>query len=51
MVAPDIGVRRVTNTRLIDHDGLVKYGNFLLHEDGSFTQSNGDEDVIEEIDG
>ncbi len=51
MVASEVGIRRVTNTRLIDHDGVVKYGNFLLHEDGSFSQSNGDEDVIEVIDG
>ena len=51
MVTSEIGIRRVTNTRLIDHDGVVKYGNFLLHEDGSFSQSNGDEDVIEVIDG
>ena len=51
MVTSEIGIRRVTNTRLIDHDGVVKYGNFLLHEDGSFSESNGDEDVIEVIDG
>ena len=51
MVTSEVGIRRITNTRLIDHDGVVKYGNFLLHEDGSFSQSNGDEDVIEVIDG
>ncbi len=51
MAVSEVGVRRITNTRLIDHDGLVKHGNFLLHEDGSYSESNGDEDVIEEIDG
>ena len=51
MAVSEVGVRRITNTRLIDHDGLVKHGNFLLHEDGNYSESNGDEDVIEEIDG
>jgi 5-methylthioadenosine/S-adenosylhomocysteine deaminase len=41
----------VTNTRLIDHDGKVNFGNFLLHDDGTYSLSNGDEDVIETIDG
>ncbi|MEC7100530.1 MAG: hypothetical protein VXW80_01630, partial [Candidatus Thermoplasmatota archaeon] len=47
----DPGTRRVTGSRLIDHDGLVREGDFLLHEDGSYSISNGDEDVVEIIDG
>ena len=45
------GARRVTGTSLIDHDGLIREGDFLLHQDGSFSPSIGDEDVIEVIDG
>ena len=45
------GSRRIVNTRLIDHDGVTREGNFLLHVDGSYSQSNGDEDVLETIDG
>ena len=45
------GVRRVTGTRLIDHDGAIQHGNFLLHPDGSCSTSKGDEDVVETIDG
>ncbi len=45
------GVRRITSTRLIDHDGIITEGDFLLHEDGTHTKSSGDEDVIETIDG
>ena len=45
------GSRRIVNTRLIDHDGVIREGNFLLHVDGSYSQSNGDEDVLETIDG
>ena len=44
-------MRRVTGTRLIDHDGAVQHGDFLLHPDGSYSASNGDEDVSETIDG
>ena len=51
MVVSEPGLRRVTNTRLIDHDGKVNFGNFLLHDDGTYSLSNGDEDVIETIDG
>ena len=51
MVVSEPGLRRVTNTRLIDHDGTVNHGNFLLHSDGTYSLSNGDEDVIETIDG
>ena len=45
------GTRRIVNTRLIDHDGAVRGGDFLLHADGSYSPSNGDEDVLETIDG
>ena len=44
-------MRRVTGTRLIDHDGVVQDGDFLLHPDGSYSASKGDEDVIETIGG
>ena len=47
----DEGVRRITGTRLIDHDGAIQHGDFLLHRDGSYSASKGDEDVIESIDG
>ena len=47
----DEGVRRITGTRLIDSDGVVQSGDFLLHPDGSYTASKGDEDVVEAIDG
>ena len=45
------GTRRIVNTQLIDHDGVVRGGDFLLHADGSYSPSNGDEDVLETIDG
>jgi len=45
------GTRRVVSTRLIDHDGVTREGDFLLHADGSYSQSNGDEDVLETING
>tara|TARA_Y100001970_G_scaffold292627_1_gene434732 strand:- start:407 stop:1672 length:1266 start_codon:yes stop_codon:yes gene_type:complete len=47
----DEGVRRITGTRLIDHDGTVLSGDFLLNPDGSFVASRGEEDVVETIDG
>ena len=47
----DEGVRRIADTRLIDHDGVVQRGDFLLHPNGSYSKSKGDEDVIETIDG
>ena len=47
----DSGTRRVTDTWLIDDEGLTHKGDFLLHQDGSFSPSKGDEDVIEVIDG
>ena len=49
MVVSEPGLRRVTNTRLIDHDGTVNHGNFLLHSDGNYSLSNGDEDVMDLI--
>ena len=45
------GTRRVTNTWLIDDEGFAQKGDFLLHGDGSFSNSKGEEDVIETIDG
>ena len=47
----DSGTRRVTESRLIDHDGLVREGDFLLHGRWVLSVSNGDEDVVEIIDG
>ena len=47
----DEGDRRITGTRLIDHDGLIQRGDFLLHSDGSYSKSKGGEDVVETIDG
>ncbi len=44
-------MRRITGTRLIDHDGTVLSGDFLLNPDGSFVASRGEEDVVETIDG
>ena len=44
-------MRRITGARLIDHDGVVQDGDFLLHPDGSYSKSKGDEDVVENIDG
>ena len=47
----DSGTRRLTDTWLIDHGGTTNKGDVLLHQDGSFSESKGDEDVIETIDG
>ncbi len=47
----DSGTRRITNTWLIGEEGVVHRGDFLLHGDGSFSKSKGDEDVIETFDG
>ena len=46
-----IGSRRYTNTWLMDHDCSPQYGDFILHDDGSWSTSKGDEDVLETIDG
>ena len=43
--------RRITSTRLITEAGRVHRGDVLLHSDGSWSESHGDEDVIETIDG
>ena len=46
----EAGVRRITDTWL--HDGFsTNRGDFLLHEDGSWEESKGDEDVSEVVDG
>ncbi|MEE2625586.1 MAG: amidohydrolase family protein [Candidatus Thermoplasmatota archaeon] len=45
------GAWRITGTRLIDHDCEVQQGDFLLHSDGSYSESRGDEDVVGNIDG
>ena len=42
---------RYTNTVLYDDDFNKIVGDVLLHNDGSWSKSNGDEDVVEEIDG
>ena len=47
----DSGTRRLTDTWLIDDSGTTHKGDFLLHQDGSFSESKGDEDGIETIDG
>lgn len=45
------GTRRITSTWLVEDRGSIRRGDFLLHEDGSFSKSKGDEDVLEVIDG
>jgi 5-methylthioadenosine/S-adenosylhomocysteine deaminase len=47
----DLGLRRIINTTLLDHDGFIRRGNFLINKDGEYSISNGDEDVIETING
>lgn len=47
----DSGTRRVADTWLLDDNGVVHRGDFLLHQDGSFSPSKGDEDVVEVVDG
>ena len=42
---------RYRNTVLYDRGGQRVAGDVLLHADGSWTPSNGDEDVFEDIDG
>ena len=42
---------RYTNTVLYDDNFNKIIGNVLLHKDGSWSTSNGDEDVVQEIDG
>ena len=43
--------RRITSTRLVTDSGRIHRGDVLLHSDGSWSESQGDEDVIETIDG
>ncbi len=43
--------RRITDTWLIDDDGTIQNGDFLLFKDGRFENSKGDEDVLETING
>ncbi len=42
---------RYRNTILIDDDQKIHHGNFLIHPDGNWSLSNGDEDVQQDIDG
>ena len=50
-VKMDSGTRRITNTWLIRAGGSASRGDLLLHSDGSVSDSKGDEDVVETIDG
>lgn len=42
---------RYTNTVLYDSHGEKHQGDFLIHDDGSWSNSNGDEDVKQVLDG
>ena len=42
---------RYTNAVLIDDEQRTHMGDFLLHSDGTWSKSNGDEDVIHNLDG
>ena len=42
---------RYTNTVLYDDNGQKHTGDFLIHHDGAWSASNGDEDVRHTIDG
>jgi len=42
---------RYTNTVLYDSEGRKHLGDFLIHNDGSWSNSNGDEDVKQVLDG
>jgi len=42
---------RYTNAVLIDDEQRTHLGDFLIHADGTWSQSNGDEDVVHNIDG
>ena len=42
---------RYTNSVLYDDKGKKHLGDFLIHDDGSWSHSNGDEDVRQVIDG
>ena len=47
----DASTVRYRNTVLYDHGGKKVTGDVLLHQDGSWSASNGDEDVADDIDG
>ena len=42
---------RYTNAVLIDDEQRTHTGDFLLHSDGTWSKSNGDEDVVHNLDG
>ena len=42
---------RYTNAVLIDDEQRTHMGDFLLHSDGNWSKSNGDEDVVHNLDG
>ena len=42
---------RYTNAVLIDDEQRTHIGDFLLHADGSWSESKGDEDVVHNLDG
>ena len=42
---------RYTNAVLVDDDQQTHLGDFLLHSDGSWSASKGDEDVVHNLDG
>ncbi|MGB2452840.1 MAG: amidohydrolase family protein, partial [Candidatus Poseidoniaceae archaeon] len=42
---------RYTNAVLIDDEQRTHVGDFLLHSDGTWSKSNGDEDVVHNLDG
>ncbi|MBS71329.1 MAG: chlorohydrolase [Thermoplasmata archaeon] len=46
-----VGLVRYTKSTLIDDDCTLRKGDFILHPDGSWTISKGDEDVEQTIDG
>jgi len=47
----DAGTRRITGTRLVGDEGVIERGDFLINSDGTVSESKGDEDVVESIDG
>ena len=42
---------RYTGAVLVDENQQTHLGDFLLHADGSWSVSNGDEDVVHNLDG
>ena len=45
-----VGIRYL-NSQLIDDECKIQRGDFILHDDGTWSESNGDEDVKINIDG